>query len=193
MNATLLGRLMPAAEQQEVHTIRLPVPPDQVWAALHAITYRDLPLMRFLMGVRALPARLGRGRGARRNLSLDEPLLGLFRRMGFVTVVEEPGVTLAMGVVAQFWRLSPTSVPDIRDGAALLSFNTPGYAKAVMSFEIAPDGAGSRLLTETRVKATDAAARRRFRIYWLVIRAGSGLIRRSILRAVKGRCMAAAS
>src|SRR5215467_15878948 len=97
-----------------------------------------------------------------------------------------------MGVVAQFWRLSPTSVPDIRDGAALLTFNSPGYAKAMMSFEIAPDGAGSRLLTETRVQATDAAARRRFRLYWLVIRAGSGLIRRSILRAVKRRCVTAA-
>ena len=38
MNATLLGRLLPMAhEQEEVHTIRLPVPPDEVWAALHAI------------------------------------------------------------------------------------------------------------------------------------------------------------
>ena len=189
MNATLLGRLMPAADQQELHTIRLPAPPDQVWAALHAITYRDVPLMRLLMGVRALPARLGRGGG---GLSLDEPLLALFRRMGFVTVVEEPGVRLAMGAVAQFWRLSPAPAPDIRDGADLLSFNSPGYAKAVMSFEIAPDGAGSRLLTETRVQATNAAARRSFRLYWLVIRAGSGLIRRSILRAVKRRCAAAA-
>jgi len=101
-------------------------------------------------------------------------------------------VRLAMGAVAQFWRLSPAPAPDIRDGADLIAFNSPGYAKAVMSFEIAPDGAGSRLLTETRVQATDAAARRSFRLYWLVIRAGSGLIRRSILRAVKRRCGTAA-
>jgi len=141
------------------------------------------------MGVRALPASWGRGG---RGFSLDEPLLALFRRMGFVTVVEEPGARLAMGAVAQFWRLSPAPAPDIRNGADLLSFNSPGYAKAMMSFEIAPEGAGSRLLTETRVQATDAAARRRFRLYWLVIRAGSGLIRRSILRAVKRRCVTAA-
>ena len=189
MTATLLGRLMPAADQQEVHTIRLSAPPEQVWAALQAITYRDLPLMRLLMGARGLPSRLGRGGG---GMPLDEPLLALFRRMGFVTVVEEPGVALAMGAAAQFWRLSPAPAPDIRDGADLLSFNSPGYAKAVMSFEIAPDGAGSRLLTETRVQATDAAARRSFRLYWLVIRAGSGLIRRGILRAVQRRCVAAA-
>lgn len=185
MKETLLGRLMPAADQQELHMIRLPAPPDQVWAALHAITYRDLPLMRLLMGVRALPARLGRGSG---GLPLDEPLLALFRRMGFVTVVEEPGAALAMGVAARFWKLSPAPAPKLRDGADLLAFDEPGYAKAVMSFEIAPDGGGSRLLTETRVQATDAAARRLFGRYWLVIRPGSGLIRRSILRAVRRRC-----
>lgn len=190
MNGTLLGRLMPVADQKELHTIRLPVPPDQVWAALHAITYRDLPLMRLLMGVRALPGRLGRG-GI--GPPLDEPLLALFGRMGFITVAEKPGAALAMGTVAQFWRLSPAPARTLRDGADLLSFNSPGYAKAVMSFEIAPDGGGSRLLTETRVQATDAAARRLFRRYWLVIRPGSGLIRRSILRAVRRRCVAAAS
>ena len=190
MTATLLGRLMPSADQQELHMIRLSAPPDQVWAALQAITYRDLPLMRLLMGIRGLPSRLGRGGGG--GLQLDEPLLALFRRMGFVTVVEEPGAALAMGTAAQFWRLSPAPAPTIRDGADLLSFSSPGYAKAVMSFEIAPDGAGSRLLTETRVQATDAAARRSFRLYWLVIRAGSGLIRRSILRAVQRRCVVAA-
>ena len=75
MNETLLGRLMPMADQQELHTIRLPAPPDQVWAALQAITYRDLPLMRLLMGVRDLPARLGRGGN---GLPLDEPRRLLF-------------------------------------------------------------------------------------------------------------------
>ncbi len=41
--------------------------------------------------------------------------------------------------------------------------------------------------TETRVMATDARTRLRFAGYWLLIRAGSGLIRRDILRAVAQR------
>jgi hypothetical protein len=43
---------------------------------------------------------------------------------------------------------------------------------------------GSRLTTETRVKAMDARARRAFRLYWLVIGPFSALLRRRWLAAV---------
>ena len=57
-----------------------------------------------------------------------------------------------------------------------------------MNFRIEPDGkGGSRLSTETRVFATDAASRRRFAAYWRVIYPGSALIRRMWLRAVRLR------
>jgi hypothetical protein len=56
-----------------------------------------------------------------------------------------------------------------------------------MNFRVEPQGEGTLLTTETRVLATDPASRRRFRRYWLVIRAGSGLTRRSWLRAAKRR------
>jgi hypothetical protein len=44
---------------------------------------------------------------------------------------------------------------------------------------------GSRLRTETRVKASDERARRRFRLYWLLIGPFSSLIRRRWLRAIQ--------
>ena len=64
----------------------------------------------------------------------------------------------------------------------------PGVAKAVMNFRIeeATEGA-CFVFTETRVHATDAAARRRFAPYWAIIRPGSGFIRRMWLRAIKHR------
>ena len=46
------------------------------------------------------------------------------------------------------------------------------------------DGAGTLLSTETRVEATDARTRVLFGVYWTLIRLGSGLIRRDMLRAV---------
>jgi len=187
MNMTLLDRLMPAAEHRESHSIRMAAPPDQVWDALHKVTYREVPLARILMGLRGLPERIRDGGGDR--LPLDRPLLDLFREMGFVTVAEEPCRALAMGTAAQFWRASPGRPPRFRTGADLLSFDQPGYAKAVMSFEIAPIAGGSLLMTETRIQSTDAASRRRFRRYWLVIRLGSGLIRRVLLRAIRRRAL----
>jgi len=49
---------------------------------------------------------------------------------------------------------------------------------------------GGELSTETRVAGTDAHARRRFGLYWLAIRPGSGLIRREWLRAIERRARA---
>ena len=56
-----------------------------------------------------------------------------------------------------------------------------GYGNVI---EAAAGGA-TRLTTETRVLCADAGSRRRFRVYWAVVRPGSGLIRRMMLRAVR--------
>jgi hypothetical protein len=67
-------------------------------------------------------------------------------------------------------------------------FAEPGYAKAGFNFSVAPGPAGGCVLsTETRVLGTDPGARRRFRVYWTVVRPGSGLIRRDWLRAIRKR------
>jgi hypothetical protein len=70
-------------------------------------------------------------------------------------------------------------------------FAVPGFAKAVMNFRADPAAGGAVLTTETRVLATDEGSRRVFGFYWRVIRPGSGLIRRSWLRAAAHRAEAA--
>ncbi len=59
-----------------------------------------------------------------------------------------------------------------------------GYAKAVWDFRLTPEAGGTRLSTETRINCTDAASRRRFRLYWRIVGPFSGLIRIALLRAV---------
>ena len=63
----------------------------------------------------------------------------------------------------------------------------PHAAVATMNFLVTPDGNGSRLSTETRVYANTDSARRRFAVYWRIIRPGSDIIRRMWLRAIKER------
>ncbi|MEU1311696.1 hypothetical protein ABZ419_22780 [Streptomyces cinnamoneus] len=65
----------------------------------------------------------------------------------------------------------------------------PGFLKMAMNIRYAE----GLLSTETRVYATDDRTRRRFRTYWLVIRAASGLTRRSMLRAIRRRALGRAS
>ena len=63
------------------------------------------------------------------------------------------------------------------------AFDEPGYAKVAFNFVLE----AGELSTETRIAGTDERARRRFRFYWLLIRPGSGLIRREWLGAIAKR------
>ena len=57
-----------------------------------------------------------------------------------------------------------------------------------MNFHIEDAGGSACLVTtETRIVATDPAARRKFGRYWRVIYPGSALIRKMWLRAVRQR------
>ena len=87
----------------------------------------------------------------------------------------------------QPWKLNGGEDPPELDAAALQAFSDPGWVKVGFDLVLVPDRAGTRLTTETRVTATDPRTRARFRLYWTVIRLGSGLIRRDMLRAVARR------
>jgi hypothetical protein len=56
-----------------------------------------------------------------------------------------------------------------------------------MNFRVQPEGAGSRLTTETRVIGTDAAAIRPFTPYWRTILPGSWILRVTWLKAIADR------
>lgn len=60
-----------------------------------------------------------------------------------------------------------------------------GLAQGVWNFRVEPSGTGTKLTTETRVRCADAATRRQFLRYWRIMRLGSGLIRRSMLRHIR--------
>jgi len=47
-------------------------------------------------------------------------------------------------------------------------------------------GGRSTIVTETRIVCTDADARRKFRLYWRLVGPFSALIRRILLRSIKG-------
>jgi hypothetical protein len=57
-----------------------------------------------------------------------------------------------------------------------------------MNFLVEPDGPSAcRVVTETRIFATDPWTLRRFTSYWRVIYPGSAILRVTWLRAVKAR------
>jgi hypothetical protein len=169
----------------EVHSIRIAATPDAVMAAVRSLTSREVRLATVLMSLRGLPAAIlrPRRRWARSDRILDAPLIDHFTRGGFVVLAERPD-ELVLSAVGRFWKLEGEVRRVSRDEFA--SFDEPGYATVVNLHARAVDG-GTVLSTETRVKLTDAAARRTFRRYWRVVMPGSALIRRAWLRAIRKR------
>ena len=165
----LIDDLLPQWDFRERHAIGIAAPADRVFAAVAETTLGETPLAYVLFRMRGIPA-------SRAGTLLDQ----LPER--FAVLAEDPGVELVVGGIGQPWRLSG----GMRSVDDFASFDEPGYAKMVLNFRFE----GGALATETRVFLTDAASRRKFGRYWLVVRFGSALIRRTWLRAIKRRAEA---
>ncbi|MGH2585511.1 MAG: DUF6463 family protein [Dehalococcoidia bacterium] len=179
---SFLNQVMPAYDVNDAHTRRIAAPPPDVYAALKQVTLRDIPIAASLMGVRDLPTRLI-GRPVH-HLPDDRPLLDSFFDAGFTLLGEQPDREIVAGTIDQFWKLRGGAPFHTDNAAEFAAFAVPGYAKAAVTFHLRPVPGGTLLTTETRVLATDPAARRAFRRYWRVIYPGSALIRWALLRAI---------
>lgn len=169
----LLDQVMPAYDRSEVHRRQTTAAPSDLWAAIHDLRPDDLPLMRALMGLRTLGRRVDDG---------NRTVLQGFERMGFCRLAEEQDRELVLAGIGQFWKPAG-GLRKVTGKEQFLEFDEPGYAKAAFNFRIEP----GVISTETRIAGTDPHAQRLFGLYWLLIRPGSGLIRREWLRALDRR------
>ena len=180
----LLDTFCPRHDFRERHSRVISAPRQAVWEAIESVTLAEMPVVGALFALRSLPARLS-GRSGLPRLA-DQPVLAQLPESGFVTLAEDPGRELVFGLIDQMWKRRGETA-EIKDGAEFLAFERPGFVKAAMNFRLADHAAGTFLETETRVLATDAAARKGFGRYWLLIRPASGLIRRIWLHAIARR------
>jgi len=105
-------------------------------------------------------------------------------------VARDEGRELLLAMVAPTsLRTDVRSLDELR-AASVAELTRPmpdGWVRIATDFRLDATDGSTLLSTETRVLATGPTARRRFRLYWLGIRGGSGLIRRELLRAVARR------
>ena len=188
----ILDDLMPRYDVVERHRTTVRAAPAVVYAALRDANLGAGPVTRTLLTLRALPALCiaivrspraamteWRQRRPERTVRLAD-----FERAGFSVVAERPPAELVLGLVGRFW----TPGGGLCSGVSAETFRAPppsGHALAGWNFSIqARPGGETELRTETRVLcAPDAVFR--FRLYWLLVRPGSGLIRRSMLHAIR--------
>ena len=175
----LIDRAVPRWDFAERHGRLVRAPAPLVWRALGEVRVSDLPMTRLLMRVRTL-GRRPLGAADRRMLDALPP--------GEVARDEGRELLLAM-VAPTSLRTDAGSLADLRAASVdeLVRPMPDGWVRIATDFRVEASAGSTLLTTETRVLATGPDARRRFRLYWLVIRGGSGLIRRELLRAVARR------
>ena len=196
----LLDDLMPEYDVVERHGTTVRAAPDAVFAAIREADLSGGLLTRTLLALRAVPAAvvtvLGSPSAAWRELRhrartrARGARLRDFERAGFHVVAEHAPNELVIGLLGRFWTPRGGLWPSV--SADTFGVGPPaGQALAGWNFTVAmrPDGS-SDLRTETRVRCAPDV-RWRFRLYWLVVRPGSGLIRRSMLRAIRRHAEAA--
>lgn len=167
-----LDEVLPRWHFRELHQITMPASSAVVMQALEELTWREVPVFRALMLVRFGPTRVPQH---------DARVLDWFTDAGFAELERGAG-ELVFGALQPMSR-RPAVMPDARSAEAFRSFDRPGYIKMAINFRCVED----MLRTETRVLGTDQRARRSFRLYWLAIRAGSGMIRHVWLRGIRRR------
>jgi hypothetical protein len=174
----LLDRFLPACDVRERHTIRVAAPVEDTWAATLALDLRRSRLVRAIFRGRELLM------GAEPAVEVEpQPLLPWALALGWGLLAEEPGRQVVLGGVTRPWEANPVfrALPP----AEFADFAEPRCVKIAWTLAAAPLGSEASLAaTETRVSATDAYARRRFRPYWTLASPGIVLIRRQALRLV---------
>ena len=176
-----IDELVPLYQFGEAHEIHIAAPPERVLEAARAVTAREIRLFLLLTWLRS-PRLPGRGQASILHPEADAPLLAVALRTGFVLLHEDPGREIVFGAVVCCGRHPPPRTAE--EFGALRG----SLARAVMNFHVEAVGDGSsRLVTQTRVTASDARAERVFARYWRIIYPGSALIRMMWLRAIKAR------
>ena len=179
-----LDEFFPLYQFGERHTLWMRASCPRAYQSLKQVTASEITGFRLLTWLR----RFGRkGPESILNAPGKLPLLDVATRSGFLWLADEPGREGVLGTVV----MAPSGGKRPADAAALKALTAPGYAVAAMNFRFTPDvtsaGDGCRVVTETRVRATDPPSRRAFSRYWRVIYPGSAIIRVMWLRAIKRR------
>jgi hypothetical protein len=181
-----LDRFFPAYQFHEFHSIRIAAPQERVYGAVKEVSADEIFLFRTLVWMR----RLGRpGPENILNPAPGRPLLEVASKTSFLPLADEPNREILLGTlvaVPQGWR--PSGKPMTEGYRNLLNSQPAGFAFAGINFRLQDCGTNCTILTtETRVFATDPAARRRFARYWRLIYPGSAFIRRMWLKAIAHR------
>jgi hypothetical protein len=172
-----LDRVLPEFDRSERHEIRVQGSVDRVSHAVQEVTFSDIRGFQTLMSLRA----------GRRVPAAAKPVVATMTgpRGGF-TQLARTNVEFVAGNIGRPWaNARPMAVKNEEE---FRSFAVPGYAKIAFNLRVeAAEPGWCKVSTETRIRATDQAARSAFTRYWRVVYPGKALMQVMWLDAVERR------
>ena len=175
----LLDGVMPAYDVVERHHVNVAAPASITFASASEIDLQGSAVVRAIFRAREVVMGGTPDTTPRPRAGLD-----FAKSIGWAVLAERPGQEIVMGAVTQPWLADAVFRPLPPDEFA--AFREPGFVKIAWTLRADPRGEGaSTFRTETRVVATDPAARAKFRRYWSLASPGIVLIRRLMLGPVK--------
>ena len=178
-----IDEFAPVFHFREHHETTIAAPPTSVYSAIRAVSADEIALFETFTWIR----RFGRsGPESILNAPQHQPIIDVATKTGFLLLREDPPREVVIGAIV----VAPpgTSRPKQFGAGDYQQLSLPGFAKATMNFRIEEMHSGvSKVVTETRVFATDRVALRRFTPYWRLIFPGSAILRMTWLRAIKSR------
>jgi hypothetical protein len=181
----LIDQFVPLPDFREQHHIDVHAPAAVVLDIAAKMDIQTLPVVHALIWIR------GKVMGAHDAPRKSTAFLDELKSLGWQVLASVDDGIHVLGVVARPWTADVgfRGVPADRFAA----FDEPDLVKIVVTLEAEPIAQGlTRFTTETRVKATDARALRKFRRYWRKVLPGIVLIRLAMLHALKRDAEAAA-
>ena len=182
----ILDDVMPAPPYSVMVQATVRADVDTTWTAVHdANLFADRWVLT-LFALRDAPARLWhrlRGQSDEqmpRSFTFDD----IAQLPGWTVLGEAPPHETVLGSVGQFWR-HDYGWRDIAP-SEFVGFDEPGYAKTVAAMRLQPLGGGRTLVTyESRTTTTSEEARRRFQLYWLLLKPGIWLVMKRAVAAIR--------
>ena len=148
----LMDQFLPRYDFAVVHAYVLRAATAQCYGAASELDLFQSPLVRTLLGIRALPQGVvgtWRGRGKTTNLEASRRTFRLkdMVGLGWILLGETPGVEMVLGQVSRPWKAVAASTHAPTTPEQFTSFDEPGFAKIATSLRIDPYGNDCSILT----------------------------------------------
>lgn len=178
---TGLADLLPEPDRLELDHVDVAAEATDVWEVVRHGDLARSPLIRALFAVRTLPSRLRGVASESATMRIDDivdPSKPGFRLLG------EAEREVIVGAIGKVWKLDIPFL-EIPSGEAFAAFDEPDFTKVAWAVRVRSRGEHqSRIELELRVASTDAASRRKFGRYFVVVGPASRFIRRSLLASL---------